>query len=128
MVWKLGKGFYEKVMMKQGGPALDTDKNFISNWFLVCKLGYSRKRRWELRTYFFVKITGISRFVISPLEIWASSLEILQNYMTLLENKTKFFVIFSLLSWKILVISYSAPGSSAFYFFNIPGKSKSWNS
>ena len=46
-------GNWEKVCMKRswqredakkGGPALHTDKNFIRNWFLVCKLGYSRKK------------------------------------------------------------------------------------
>ena len=35
---------------------------------------------------------------------------------------------FFIASPKILVISCLALGSSTFYFFNIPGKSKSWNS
>ena len=51
----------------------------------------------------------------------ASTLKTLQNYMTTLGNETKFFVIFSLLPLKILVIFCSTPGNSTFYFFNIPG-------
>ena len=48
--------------------------------------------------------------------------------MTPIGNEAKFFVIFSLLPLKILVISCLALGNPTFYFFNIPGKSKSWNS
>ena len=58
----------------------------------------------------------------------AASLEILENCMRALGNETKFFVIFSWLSLKILVISYLTPGNSTCYFFNILGKSKSQNS
>ena len=39
---EIGNKFYEKVMTKR--PALHTDKDFIRNGFLVCKLGYSRKK------------------------------------------------------------------------------------
>ena len=69
-------GNWEKVCMKRsceredakkGGPALHTDKNFIRNWFLVCKLDYSRKKMGAHT--FLRKTTEISRFVISPLEI-----------------------------------------------------------
>ena len=45
---EIGNKFYEKVMTKRrckkGWPALHTDKYFIRNGFLVCKLGYSRKK------------------------------------------------------------------------------------
>ena len=46
-------GNWEKVCMKRswqredakkGDPAPYTDKNFIRNWFLVCKLDYPRKK------------------------------------------------------------------------------------
>ena len=46
-------GNWEKVCMKRSwqredakkdGSSLHTDKNFIRNWFLVCKLGYPRKK------------------------------------------------------------------------------------
>ena len=48
--------------------------------------------------------------------------------MTSIGNEAKFFVIFSLLPLKNLVISCLAPGNSTLYFFNVPGKPKSWNS
>ena len=38
------KRSWQREDAKKGGPALHTDKNFIRNWFLVCKLGYSRKK------------------------------------------------------------------------------------
>ena len=55
--------------------------------------------------------------------------------MTPIGNEAKFFVIFPLLPLKILVISslvfgkyFFSISSFTLYFFNIPGKSKSWNS
>ena len=48
--------------------------------------------------------------------------------MTPIGNEAKFFVIFSLLPLKILVISCLVLGNSTLYFFNTPGKYKSWNS
>ena len=67
-------GNWEKVCMKRSwqredakkdGPALHTDKNFIRNWFLVCKLCYPRKKMGVKHIY----TAGISRLVISPMEI-----------------------------------------------------------
>ena len=38
------KRSWQREDAKKGGPALHTDKNFIRNWFLVCKLDYPRKK------------------------------------------------------------------------------------
>ena len=82
------------------------------------------EKRCGLTTYFFEKTTGISRFVISPLKFWnkASSLEILQNCMTLLGIKPNALWFFSWLPLKVLVIYYLTPGNSTCSFFNIPKK------
>ena len=54
-------GNWEKVCMKRswqredakkGGPALHTNKNFISNWFINWAIP---EKRWELSTYIFEK-------------------------------------------------------------------------
>ena len=50
----------------------------------------------------------------------------MEDYIIPLGNETKFFVVFSLLPLKILVIFCLTPGNSTFYLFNTPGKSKSW--
>ena len=116
-------GNWQKVFMKRSwpkedakkvGPVLHTDKNFIRNWFLVCKLGYSRKKDGSWAHTFLKKATGISRFVISPLEIL---------------DKTKLFIpkksckiIWHLLTWQwsqilcdFFFISCLAPGKSTLY-------------
>ena len=38
------KRSWQREVAKKGGPAMPTDKNFSRNWFLVCKLGYPRKK------------------------------------------------------------------------------------
>ena len=86
-------------------------------------------KRWELSTYFFEKTAWISRFVISPLEILDKTklffhIKPCKILWHLLGMKPKSF----LLLLKILVIFCLAPGNSTLYFFNIPGKSNSWNS
>ena len=116
---------------KKGGSSLNTNKNFTTNWFVVCKLGYSRKKDggWG------------DTFLEKPLEFplcyftfrnsgqnKALSLKILQNCMIPLGNKTKLFATFPWLSLKILAFSNLIPGNSTCYFFNIPEKSKSWKS
>ena len=85
---------------KKGGSALHTDKSFIRNWFLVCKLGYPRKKMGVEHIY----TAGISKPVISPMEIL---------------DKTKLFIpeksckiIWHLLGTK--------PNSFLFYFFFAP--------
>ena len=135
MVWKLGKSLYEKVMAKKRckkvcGPALHTDKNFITNWFLVCKLGVAEKR-WRLRTYFFGKTTGISRFAFFPLEILNKKKlhsckfsKTMWHLLGMKRNSLWFFFIAA----EVLVISYLDQGNSTFYFFNIPRKFKFLNS
>ena len=116
---------------KVGSSLMHTNKNFIRNWFLVGKLGFSRKKM-VLEDILFWKTLEFLGLLFHPWKFWAKqaihSLKILQNYMTPIGNEAKFFVIFSLLPLKILVISCLAPGNSTLYFFNIPGKSKSWNS
>ena len=115
---------------KKSGPALHTDRNFIRNWFPVCKLGYSRKR-WGLRTYFSFKktTTGISKIVISPLKILDKSYSSLknpaklcdtywewsqilcdfffiapENFSYFLFSPRKFHIVFLQYSWKIQVL------------------------
>ena len=130
-------GNWEKVCMKRswqredakkGGPALHTEKNFITNWFLVCKLGYPRKKMGVEHIY----TAGISRFVISPMEILDKTKVFIPKKSCkiiwhLLGMKLNSFLFFYFLPLKIVVISYLAPGISTLYLFNIPGKSKSWN-
>ena len=138
MVWKLGKKFYEKVMTKRRCKKrvvqlctltkISSEIGFLSvNWAIP-------EKRWELSSYFFEKekkTTGISRFVISPLDVLdkvklfipKKSCKIIRYLLGM-----KWFIIFSLLPLKTLVISCLTPGNSTLYFFNIPGKSKSWNS
>ena len=125
------KRSWQREDLKEVGPTLHTDKNFIRNWFVVFKLGYSGKKmgvddilflknHWNFRVcYFTLGNSGQNK---------ALSLEILQNCMTPLGYETKIFVIFSCLSLKVLVISYLAQGNSTCYFFNISGKSISLNS
>ena len=126
------KRSWQREDAKKGGPALCTDKNFIRNWFLVFKLGYSRKKMGVEHILFWEKQLKFLGLLFHPWKFWTkqnySSQKILQNCMTPIENEAKFFVIFSLLPLKILVISCLASGSSTLYFFKIPGKSKSWNS
>ena len=130
-------GNWEKVCMKRSwqredakkvGPAMHTDKNFIRNWFLVCKLGYRRKKMGVEHIY----IAGISRLVISPMEILDKTKLFIPKKSCkfmwhLLGMKPSSFLFFYFLSLKI-VISCLAPGISTLYLSNIPGKSKSWNS
>ena len=130
-------GNWEKVCMKRswqredakkGGPAMPTDKNFIRNWFLVCKLGYPRKKMGVEHIY----TAGISRLVISPMEILdktklfipKKSCKIIWH---LLGMKPNSFLFLYFLPLKI-VISCLALRISTLYLSNIPGKSKSWNS
>ena len=128
---------YEKVMTKSRCKKrvvqLCTLKTFSSEIGFLSLNWAIPEKRWQLRTYLFEKATGFSRFVISPLEVLDKTKlfihkKILQNHMAPIGNEAKFFVIFSLLPLEILVISCLTPGNSTLYFFNIPGKSKSWNS
>ena len=108
-------GNWEKVCMKRSwqrqdakksGPALHTDKNFIGNWFLVCKLGYPRKKMgFEL-----IYTAGISRFVISPMEIL---------------DKTKLFIpkksckiIWHLLGMKPNSFLFFVPENCSYFLFS----------
>ena len=123
------KRSWEREDAKKGGPALHTDKNFIRNWFLVCKLSYPRKKMGVEDIY----TAGISRLVISPMEILdktklfipKKSCKIMWHLLGLKPNS---FLFFYFLPLEIVVISCLAPGISTLYLFNIPGKSKSWNS
>ena len=125
------KRSWQREDAKKGGQLCTPTKMSSEMGFLSVNWATPEKR-WGLRTYFFKKTTGSSRFCYFSLGNFeqnnASSLEILQNDMTLIGNETKFFVIFSLLTLKMLVISCLTPGNPTYYFFNIPGKSKSWNS
>ena len=124
-VWK---GHGKEKMQKKGGPAMHTDKNFIRNWFLVCKLGYPRKKMGVEHIY----AAGISRLVISPMEILdktklfipKKSCKIIWHLLGMKPNSFSFFYFLPLK----IVISCLAPGISTLYLSNIPGKSKSWNS
>ena len=134
MVWELGKicmkRLWQRKAAKKGGPALHTNKNFISNWFLICKLGYSRIKMGVEHIRFWKKTTGISRFVISPLEIlhktklfikksckiiwyllgmkpnslWILSLLPLENFSYFLFSPRKFYIVFLQYSWRIQVL------------------------
>ena len=91
------------------------------------------EKRWELTTYFFEKKQlEFSSLLFHPWKLRTkqsySFLTNPSNYMIPIGSEAKFCVFFSLLPLKILVISCLAPGNSTLYFFNIPGKSKSWNS
>ena len=82
------------------------------------------EKRWGLKTQLFEKDHWNFQVCCFTLgnsgQYKATSLEILQNYMTPLgQNETKFFVIFSLLPLKILVVSCVTPRNSTFYFFKI---------
>ena len=100
---------------------ISSEIGFLSvNWAIP-------EKRWELSTY-----SWNSRFVISPMEmldktklfIPKKSCKIIWH---LLGMKPNSFLFFYFLPLKI-VISCLAPGISTLYLFNIPGKSKSWNS
>ena len=127
-------GNWEKVCMKRswqredakkGGPALRTDKNFIRNWFLVCKLGYPRKKVGVEHIY----TAGISRLVISPMEILdktklfipKKSCKIIWHLLGMKTNSFLFFVpencnfLFSPRNFHIVFVQYS-------------WNNKSWNS
>ena len=124
------KSSWQREDAKKGGPALHTDKNFIRNWFLVCKLGYSRKKMGVEHILFWKKTTVISRFIISPLEILDktkySSLKIPaklydtywewsqilchfffitpENFSYFLSSPRKLHIVFLQYSWKIQVL------------------------
>ena len=97
---------------------------FINCAFLEKRFGLMTYIRFWINHWIFL----ICYFILwNSEQNKVSSLEILQNCVTPLGNETKFFVIFPRLSLKILLISYLTQGNSTCYFFNIPGKSKSWN-
>ena len=108
-------GNWEKVCMKsswrredpkKGGPALHTDRNFIRNWFPVCKMDYSRKKVRVEDIPFWKKKKRISWFVISPLEILDKSYSSLKNPTKLSDTCwewSQVLCFFSLLPLKVLV-------------------------
>ena len=127
MVWKLGKSLCEKVMTKR---RCKKEWSSSVHWQKFHQNTIPEKR-WHI--LFWKKATGISRFVVSPLEILNKTKLFIPNKSCkiiwhLLEMKPNSLCFFSLLPLKILVISCLAPGNFTLYFFNIPGKSKSWNS
>ena len=72
-------GNWEKVCMKRswqredakkGGPALHTNKNFISSWFLICKLGYSRKKMGVKHIRFWKKQLEFLGLLFHPWKFW----------------------------------------------------------
>ena len=109
-------GDWEKVCMKRswqredakkGGPALHSDKNFIRNWFLICKLGYSRKKMEVEHILFWEKQLKFLGLLFHPGNSGQNKTihpkKILQNYMAPIENEAKFLMIFSLLPLKFFL-------------------------
>ena len=134
-------GNWEKVCMKRswqredakkGGPALHTNKNFISNWFLICKLGYSRKKMGVEHIRFWKKQLKFLGLLFHPRKFWTKqSYSSLKNAVKLYDTYwewNQIYCDFFFIAPESLVISCLVLGNSTLYFFNIPGKSKSWNS
>ena len=117
---------------KRGCPALHTDKNFIKNWFHVCKLGYSRKKMVVKHILFWKKQVEFLGLLFHPWKFWTK-----QSYSSL-KNPAKLYNTYW--EWSQILCDFFfiapedssyflfSPGNSTLYFFNIPGKSKSWNS
>ena len=125
------KRSWQREDAKKGGPALHTNKNFISNWFLICKLGYSRKKMGVEHILFWKKkqpeFLGL---LFHPWKVWTkqsySSLENLaklydtywewsqilcdfffiapENFSYFLFSPRKFHIVFLQYSWKIQVL------------------------
>ena len=75
------KTSWQREDAKKGGPALHTGKNFIRNWFLVCKLAIPEKR-WELSTYIQLEFLGL---LFHPWKFWTK-----QSYSSL-KNPAKLY-------------------------------------
>ena len=132
-------GNWEKVCMKRswqredakkGGPALHTDKNFIRNWLLVCKLDYSRKKIGVEHILFWGKQLKFLGLLFHPWKFWTKQnyssqknpaklydtywewsqilsdffFIALENFSYFLFSSRKFHIVFLQYSWKIQVL------------------------
>ena len=120
------KRSWQREDAKKGGPALHTDKNWSEIGFLSVNWAIPEKR-WELSIYnwnflvcYFTHGSSGQNKAIHP----KKPCKIIWHLLGMKPNSLWFF----LLPLKIVVISFLGPGISTLYFFNIPGKSKSWNS
>ena len=135
MVRKLGKSLNQKVMTKRRckkgwSSSAHTDKNFIRNWFLVCKLDYSRKKVRVEHIRFWKEQLEFLGLLFHPWIFWTkqsySSLknpaklydtywewsQILcdfffiapENFSYFLFSPRKFHIVFLQYSWKIQVL------------------------
>ena len=133
MVWKLGKSFYEKVMTKRrckkGWSSSAHWQKLIRNWFLVCKLGYSRKKMGVQHIRFGKKQLKFLGLLFHPWKFWTKSYlslkspaklydtywewsQILcefffiapENFSYFLFSPRKFHIVFLQYSWKIQVL------------------------
>ena len=100
---------------------ISSEIGFLSvNWAIP-------EKRWELSIYnwnflvcYFTHGSSGQNKAIHP----KKPCKIIWHLLGMKPNSLWFF----LLPLKIVVISFLGPGISTLYFFNIPGKSKSWNS
>ena len=73
MVWKLGRTLYKKVMekkrCKKGWSSFADWEKFHQKFLSCLETGLFQKKDGSWAHTFLKKTTGISRFVISPLEI-----------------------------------------------------------
>ena len=123
------KSLWQREDAKKGGPALHTNKNFISNWFLICKLGYSRKkmgvehiRFWKKQMEFLgllfhpwkfcTKQSYSSRNPAKSYDTYWEWNQILcdfffiapENFSYFLFSPRKFYIVFLQYSWRIRVL------------------------
>ena len=103
----LWKGHDEEEMQKKGGPALHTNKNFIRNWFLVCKLGYSRKKMGV--EHIQLEFLGL---LFHPWKFWTK-----QSYSSL-KNPAKLYGTYWEWSQILCDFFFIAPGNFSYFLFN----------
>ena len=108
----LWKGHDEEEMQKKGGPALHTNKNFIRNWFLVCKLGYSRKKMGVEHIRFGKKQLEFLGLLFHPWKFWAK-----QSYLSL-KNPAKLYDTYWEWSQILFYFLFFAPENCSYFLFS----------
>ena len=114
-------GNWEKVCMKRswqredakkGGPALHSDKNFIRNWFLICKLGYSRKKMEVEHILFWEKQLKFLGLLFHPWKFWTK-----QNY-SFQKNPAKLYDTYWEWSQILCDFFFITPENFSYFLFN----------
>ena len=106
------KKSWQREDAKKGGPALHTDKNFIRNWFLVCKLGYSRKKMGVEHILFWEKQLKFLGLLFHLWQFWTK-----QNY-PFQENLAKLYDTYWEWSQILCDFLFIAPENFSYFLFS----------